>query len=182
MKFLMTLVLSLFSLHSIAAHYEANNCEIFIDKIKTNSGSHGYHGLTFYLKTLNSHLDSEIEEVGFRSKTVDNSSNESRDWNNKILIPFYNAKDYWTFNLNISHDWGYLTHEGSFYVKTKNGTYYWAKPTRAPEQTENFMFDSNTYYNILREMRPGTEYSSTDSDAVATQIPTMKYYNPKSCY
>ncbi len=166
---------------SKGAHYPARNCEIFMDKISAQFGSHAYRGLNIWVKTLNSRLDSDIVQVGFRYKLVGNgysggSAVIDNGWKELVLDQFMGSKDYYKLSLNISSDFYQGAYTGVFYVRTANGTNYWLKTSNGGD----FVFDVNGYNNVSNAMGM-TNYSSDINVAVPTQRPDMYYYNPGMC-
>ena len=165
---------------SKGAHYTANNCEIFIDKISANNSSHAYRGLNIWIKTINSSLDSEIAEVGFRYKKTGMEYSYGpidTGWKEKKLTPLLGSKDYFTLSIDISSGFGWAVYEGAFYVRTKAGTNYWFKPAGGG----NFVFDENAYNNIANAMG-NVGYSSGVDAALPTQRDDLNYYNPGVCH
>ena len=166
---------------SKGAHYPASNCEIFMDKISAQFGSHAYKGFNIWVKTLNSRLDSDIVQVGFRYKLAGNGGYDhtltNTDWLEMALTPFMGSRDYYKLSLNVSSDFFQGSYTGAFYVRTANGTNYWLKTANGGD----FVFDVNGYNNVSNAMGGMTHYSSDINVAVPTQRSDMYYYNPGMC-
>jgi hypothetical protein len=159
-------------------HYTAGNCEIFIDKISAQNGSHAYRGLRVWVKVLPFRLDSEIVEVGFHNKMTGSSYSEgaiNQDWRDKKMAA--ESPDYFSIDLSLSSDFDSVVYEGAFYVRTKAGTNYWLKPAGGG----NFIFDGNAF-NIIAKAMGYTNYNGNISAAVPTQRSDLSYYNSGVCY
>ena len=159
-------------------HVPANNCEIFIDKITPYGGSHALRAANVWIKVLPQRLDGAIVEVGFRNIATGNSGSLHlpNSWDNRVLQNFAGAQDYFETNFPISSDFGAVSYEGAFYVKTSNDKYYWAKTNSG-----NFIFDHSTYDNVMNIKGANYNYSGNIGEAVATQSAGMEYYNPSRC-
>jgi len=176
---LTTLVLSFSAKLFAGAHYPANHCEIFVDKLEVSRGSHGLIAITPYLKVLRERLDSDVEEVGFRNQSTSINHSGTHNyglWTDEKLNSASPIGDYWTlpWGLAIGSDFGSSIYEGAFYVRTKNGTTYWAKT----DKQENFVFDYNAW-NFLVKF---SNFNYSWKTSVKTQVPELRYYNANNCY
>jgi hypothetical protein len=161
---------------------QANNCEVFVDKISAYYGEHGSVSLKLYVKTLNYRLDGAITEVGFRNrmnvKRFFSGTNEEIGWTNVLLESFVGAKDYFELSLpNIASDYGSIEIEGAIYVKTDKGSYYWFKPGDT-----NFIINSKTFMMVAYKYNGKVNDSADLEHAVSTQNGNLPYFNPKNCY
>ncbi len=110
-----------YSLASKYRHYDANNGEIFIDRIIPYSVSRNLYGISMYIKTLNERLDGDISEVGFRSRCIGDGGRDS-EWKNVVFKPHAAASDFWNLYLGlgtIGQPTTLTSYEGGFYVKTE---------------------------------------------------------------
>ncbi len=174
-----------------AADYDANNCEVFVDKVAAWGGSHGYRGLTFKIKTLNNRLDGAIKSVGFRSFVHSNpsvvdfcskhpASNGNSNgcvsvgkWINRPAFEYFGS-DYYKIDLELKHDYNFEhVYEGVIYVETVKGTRYWLKTAHGG----NFFVDENMRSDLIRRgsggyYRQGKDMSTADN---------FEYLNPSRC-
>ena len=130
---LFAVILALLSSLAVAGtHYEANYCEIFIDRLGA-SGSGGYEGKEIHvlLKLYPSRLDSSVKRVG--SSSPDSEINQISD-------------DYYDVLLNGSASQGL-----AFFVETQKGTYYWVNQNH--ESGNNFVFDERLFDSIREQGR-----------------------------
>jgi len=157
------------------AHVQAKNCELFIDKIVAYQGSHALRGVHLWVKTLNSMLDADLVEVGFRNHTIGPSA---QPWQDTRLFPFVGSSDCYELAFSVSSDWGRTQYEGAFYARTAAGTRYWFKPAGGG----NYFFDINTHDNVMNAMHVSWNYDSSINAAVSTQRDDLTYFNPRRCY
>lgn len=182
MRFILS-ILTLVSLSSASfagTHVNANNCEIFIDRIMVSTSSQGSATILPYIKILPFRLNGQVEEVGFRNTSetfsYQNHSSSTRPWSNALFFNTSSSRDYWapSWSYMVSSEYGRTTFTGSFYVRTSSGTTYWAKNAHGGD----FVFDINAF-NILSNFgNRGDGYEAT----INTQRSDMRYYNPKNCY
>ena len=161
-------------------HIPANNCEIFLDKITPYWSSHSLRAANIFVKIRHDALDGRPVEVGFRNRQDGEDANGiiARDWTDLTLYQFVpSSSDYFQLNLPLRSDFGYAVYQGAFYVKTDKDTYYWAKNSAGTD----FIFDTNTYNNVMFVKGTGSNYDSSISAAVPTQAKGMEYYNSKGC-
>lgn len=175
----------IFAPSSFAADYDANYCEIFIDKVEAISGSHGIRRLVLYMKTLNERLDAEIDEVGMRYKTSGGYRIYGEDigkWYNVKMKSFLGATDYFTLSLPITHDYtDPISYQAAFYLRTKNGTTLWLKDRY--HQDFSFNLDGvNSIFEMQRVFGNAHHYSSNPDNAISAQDHFGGYYNPNGCY
>jgi hypothetical protein len=164
---------------SLGQHYQANHCEIFVDKITPYAGSHALRAANVWVKILPARLDGSVVEVGFRNaqEGTNSSGPTRRDWANDVLRPFFGASDYFEINFPLSSDFGRNTYRGAFYVKTSNDTFYWVKASTG----DDFTFDTRTHDIVASMQNRGTNYNSSIDVAVPTQQQGMEYYNGSRC-
>jgi hypothetical protein len=166
------------------AHYNAKNCEVFVDKVGLIRGSHTFNQLVLFVKVLPQRLDSGLVEVGFRSQRDDrvyHSDYRHYDWNDQKLTNFPGASDYFVLTLPLSSDFGQSVHEGAFYVRTAMGTTYWLKQANGA----NFVFNPDIGRSLESTMQWGmAPYtpSGAHNAGKATQSGPWSYLNPSSCY
>ena len=167
---------------SIGDHYNANHCEIFVDKILGTSGSHYSSGVAIFLKVIPSRLDSPIKEVGFHSiRTGRDMSGELKEaWQDRILGSHVNSSDYFYFSSPLMHDFGIYAFEGVFYVRTTSGTTYWLKPRNG---SQNFKIDSSLGAQVIHAQGGRSSYM-TDAPqyGIQTQGTAFSFLNPDGCY
>lgn len=171
--------LTIFSISAHAQNYPAKHCEIFIDRVATLTGEQHSSIILFFIKTLNHRLDSPVEEVGFRqqSKSLYAGSLSVSSWKNDLAKTYKYSPDYFTLAYTTSHDFGSTDYIGSFYVKTRKGTYYWLKTIDG----DNFEIDKGTFNKIVSFQ--GHQTNSLDPDLAApTQHNELSYFNPSNCY
>jgi hypothetical protein len=150
-------------------HYDAKNCEIFIDKIGIEQGSHASFRILFNVKTLNYRLDGNLVEVGFRN-FEGNTEGTGHDWRNDVLQTHFGATDYFDGDLLVNADGeGRSSFTGAFYAKTDKNVYYWFKQADGSD----FKFDYDTYFSLARQV--GIRVIPTQTDA-------LSQYNPGRCY
>ena len=165
-------------------HLDATHCEIFVDKIASAIGSHGSNTIMPYIKILKDRLDSEVAEVGIRSQSTHTYSGgltEVQHWGNKVLLSRSPVGDYFApeGGLMVASDFGLTSSEAVFYVKTVNGTIYWAKPAGGG----NFKFDPNFGSDLLHRYSLQHNYGTGPDSAIPTQDrEDMRYLNPQRCY
>jgi hypothetical protein len=158
-------------------HIQARDCQLFIDKLVAYQSSHALHAVNMWVKVLPSRLDDSITEVGFRYRRSD--PDHDTDWHDMQLGRFFGAADYFeASSFYVSSDWGRTTWEGAFYVRTDNDTNYWFKPPGGG----NFVFDINTYNNVMNAMGRSYNYSGSIDNAVSTQRDDLTYFNENHCY
>ena len=162
------------------AHYTANHCEIFLDKLEVSNGSHGSSMIMPFVKILPSRLDAPVAEVGFRYTTdslrYSDHSHVITPWHDEVLTSSSPVRDYWTtpWGYMVTSDFGSATFQGSFYVRTTAGTTYWARNNKGGD----FVFDLNAWHILFG-------YGSTAGSyhyGVRTQRNDLRYYNPNACY
>src|SRR5262249_24953558 len=83
-------------------HYDAKNCEIFIDKMGVTQGSHASFHINFNIKTLNARLDGNLVEVGFRNVESNTAGTGHDDWRNDVLPTHFGANDYFDGSLLVN--------------------------------------------------------------------------------
>lgn len=173
-------------------HYDANHCELFIDKAVNYSTSHAYKSMFFYLKTLNNRLDGKPQRVGFRYIASDKSGYCERnpesgnckhlgEWRELEAQPFY-SDDYYSFSLFIGSDYNpSLRYKGAFFVITDKGTTYWMKNG----EDQDFIIDYNTFHSLgTAYYSHGQSYTSYSSHDVSELMKTANFFtdlNPQAC-
>jgi hypothetical protein len=162
---LITLLTALTTPAFAEGHYEANHCELFIDRLSLWYGSHAIKTLVINLKNANPRLDGEIVEVGFRSPTY------SGEWKNQHAQRISN--DYFRFEITLGGgDYGqYSTTIGSFYLRTSKNTYYWLHPDH--NTRSDFIFDKSTYDDLILEGMNGHTPDTREGRLV--------HFNPDRC-
>ena len=180
--FLLSLVASLFSTNLFAADYKARNCEIFIDRALVVSGSHAAKTLVLFIKTLNTRLDSAILEVGFYNQETKigprTQTPTTSPWTSIVGRNFPNANDYFIVSIPVSNDYLNAQYEGAVYVKTVNGTTYWAQAN----DEKNFVFTKQTADYLLSKMGYMPAYDFDVLRALNTQRSDLNYFNGSRCY
>lgn len=193
LKFSLIVFLSLFgmALSAFAADYNANHCEIFVDKVAAWSSTYGYTGVTFKIKTLNARLDGAIKMVGYRSilrstpKIVNfcinhppangnsNNCDSIGKWVDRQAFAYFGS-DYFKIDLELSHDYTFEhVYEGAFFVETVKGTRYWLHPA----QGVNFFVDENLRSSLL--MRGSGGHFKQGKDLNTADV--FEYVNPLRC-
>jgi hypothetical protein len=164
----------------------ATNCEIFVDRVIATGGSHGGKRITVFIKTLNDRLDGPIERVGFYRKEdatpctqmperTSMSCADSGKWKDITLQAFVGSSDYFELPLTIGGDYmPFSSYDGAFYVKTTNGTKYWANT----KEGGNFVIDRNMFSN-LEQMGHGGYVP--DPQRAAVTADRFPYLNPGTC-
>lgn len=175
---LFTVVMSLGA--SAAEHFDANHCEIFIDKLVVSRSSHGSAVVTPYIKILPERLDGEVQEVRFYSTSKTFGQNGGRDyaqseWKSTPMLSVSPVNNYFTieWGLMVGSDFGTTNYEGLFYVKTTKGTTYWVKSSNQG----NFIFDPDVFSGLWSQTS-GWAYARP----LSTQKDSMRFYNPQNCY
>lgn len=178
MKILL-MTLGLLSLNVYAQNFPANHCEVFVDKVATLTGPHQAATVHFFIKTLNSRLDSPIKEVGFHYHVTTHYSLSpvTSPWRDEVATVYNYAKDYFYIDLNIAHEYGFNDYVGSFYVKTTKGTTYWLKTKDGRD-----MDVTRSTFDWIVSMQNGLTNSLDPKQAMATQNSELSYFNPQNCY
>jgi hypothetical protein len=135
-------------------HLDANNCELFVDKVIPVRGSHGSRRLSTFIKTLNDRLDSPPARVGMRYAIHDPDHSCQSGFSLAgcgEVGPFADhdareaAADYFELDLEIANDATFRhQYEGVVYVVTQKGTTYWHKTATKT----NFFIDDETLDNV----------------------------------
>ncbi|MEK6772902.1 MAG: hypothetical protein AABY64_03085 [Bdellovibrionota bacterium] len=190
LKFYFSIFFSFSSVVS-AADYPANHCEIFVDKVAAWSGTSGYAGLTFKIKTLNSRLDGAIKSVGYYSIVRSNpqiaafckahppSNGNSNDCNyvDKWIVrpaQAFFGQDYFSIDFVLYHQYDFVhVFEGAFVVETVKGTRYWLNPAKGG----TFFLDDNLRSNLLKLGSGGYHRHAKDLNTATA----FDYVNPLRC-
>ena len=120
---------------AFAADYSANNCEIFIDKIKVTTGSHALTNFTLYVKIDSNKLDAPVVAVEVFHRRFESSSTGSKnefDWKFDRVSSYLGSSDYFEYSSVTGHDWLSASEEMAFSVVSANGTRYWANAYGQP--------------------------------------------------
>ena len=147
---------------AFAADYSANNCEIFVDKIKVASGSHALTNFTFYVKIIADKLDAPVAAVEVfhrRSETTSTQDKTEFDWKFDRVASFLGSADYFEYSTVTGHDWLSATEEMTFSVVTANGTRYWTNAYGQPganfvasgDSIRDISFDSSSGRPLYRQ-------------------------------
>jgi len=128
-------------------HYEASNCELYVEKFQLKPGSYNSINANIYLKVAAAHLDGAIKEVGFRARTYSSPvdlTEEQVGWRNMVAAPVDPfSKDLWKVSVLLEAGPRVSRHEGAFYVLTDADTMFWLHPMN--DDSENFSIDTNTF-------------------------------------
>lgn len=160
--------------------YDANHCEIFVDKVVPHSTTHSMNEYIFYVKVLPSRLDSPIKEVGFHTRKDGSAQNGplNQEWTDYKLTPHFGASDYFYLYLPVSSDHGTASYQGVFYVRTLNNTTYWLNSAG-----QNFTFNARTFDNLVRLGGRPQGYADSPEYGLATQtVSALRSLNPNRCY
>jgi hypothetical protein len=156
-------------------HYEAKHCEIFVDKVVARRSSHGTHGIVFFLKTLNSRLDSPIAEVGIRQRVTEQLPRQpeplTSPWHEESFRPYFGASDYFQGYVHLGSTYSTRSAEAVFYVRTAKGTNYWLKPRSGG----NYQI-GDSLYSRIRDISGLYTFISTQAEE------TLRDLNPGQCY
>lgn len=174
------LVLALLATPAFAGnHFDAKNCEIFVDKVKAPTSSHGIHGMVFFLKTLNDRLDGAIAEVGLRA-TQSYTDQHSPDpyvtpWQDYPAARYLGASDYFEIEVALGSDFSEAWAEGVFYVRTTKGTTYWLKPSSGKNYAINDDMWADAWYSY------GSQYPHY-SMIPTQEVAKLRPLNPDVCH
>jgi hypothetical protein len=161
-------------------HYDVRHCEIFVDKVQAYVSSHGAHGITFYLKTLNDRLDSEITEIGIRQQVTTRShyGNEQSvsDWYDEKAQNWFGADDYFRLSVYLGSEFSSRLAEGIFFVRTRLGTTYWLRG----RDGRNFRLNDTLFYTV-RDLYYSPRYSFFDMVPTQSEL-VLAELNPDFCY
>jgi hypothetical protein len=182
-----TAIASFMSVSAFAgAHIEAKNCEIFVDRIGLTTHSHGSVAAHFFIKTINSHLDGSVIEVGARSQEYVQETNgraELSSFNDLKADPFFGADDYFEVTQSLGNDYSSSRFQTAFYVRTSNNTTYWLKPHNAHKYNNggNFGYDRALFSAVSDLLRPFSIYHGAFTDSVETRGNEMGAFNEGNC-
>lgn len=161
-----------------AAHFNASHCEIFVDKVSAITSSHGMHGITFFLKTINARLDGAIAEVGIRRNETSQIPPEMvgtvSEWKDVTFMPYMGSGDYFEGTVALGSNFRTLMSEAVFYVRTVVGTTYWLKQAAGG----NFMINDQMFrrvYSLYAQRYP--HYSMIPTQAEDS----LRDFNPDQC-
>jgi hypothetical protein len=130
-------LLSLVSLASTLSHpafandVQANNCEIFLDKLVVTTESHALTKMKFYLKVIEAKLDSPLASVDVWHTRSENwgsskpSSSEKYGWRMNQVQKFSGSPDYFEYIPTTGHSWMSANEQMVFSALSQNGTRYW---------------------------------------------------------
>lgn len=169
---------------------KATNCEIFVDKMRLSSSSHGFLGTTPYVKIVRDRLDGDVVKVGFFGshsyKGLDGQS-QGGQWKEYPGYAFLGASDYFEvkedlynqFTLAVDFSMNHV-YEGAFFVETTKATRYWANTA----ESGNFRID----YDSISALK-GNAWSLSavayehmqDIGKVPATADMLPYYNPQHC-
>ena len=142
---------------AFAADYAANNCEIFVDKLKIASGSHALTNFTFYVKIIADKLDAPVVAVEVfhrRSETTSTQDKTEFDWKFDRVASYFGSSDYFEYSTVTGHDWLRANEEMTFSVVTASGTRYWANAYGQPGA--NFVASNDSINDISFDPSSGT--------------------------
>jgi hypothetical protein len=156
-------------------HYEAANCEIYVEKIQLMPGSYNSINANLYLKVAKAHLDGGIKEVGFHGRTITSPTDlieEQVGWRNMVAVPLdpFGTSDLWRVGLLLEAGARISRHEGVFYVMTDKGTIFWLHPMN--NSSENFVIDTAMF---------AVENELVWSEIWIDESDTYLEFNPKRC-
>lgn len=129
-------------------HYEAENCEFYVEKIHLQQNSYQSVSANLYIKVALPHLDAPVKEVGMRSQAhVQRGSSGvfSEEWRNTpaVKVNPFGDTDQWRLTLLMKAGELKTTYEGTFYLLTEAGTWYWLHPMNDGRQ--NFWITTDTF-------------------------------------
>lgn len=191
-KGLKILILSFIFMFSLSSFLQAEesrniysrNCEVFIDKLLALQGSHGLRSVLVYMKTLNDRVDGEISKVGFYARVWQKDRNGDysqliTDWHDIEAEIFPGTTNYWTFKLNIDHNFSLANrYEGVLFLETKNGSRYWLNSSQG---NSHFYVDQLTH-DVVKDFMGGVAVYQEDPDYGVHTQNLLQYYNPSRCY
>ncbi len=170
-------------------NWPANECQIYIAKVKASPNSHGSAATRMIIRVPFLGEGKIIQKVGFhgmetridRGNSPDchmDSGNTSTGFRDVGPISGPNAQGEYEFTFPIrsgsvvSSCPGFSYNSvGAFFVQTNQGT-YWLNPDM--DSNKNFVFDANGY-EYLEKTTSFADFTETTRDDL------RKYYNPASC-
>jgi hypothetical protein len=171
-------------------HNQADACEVFADAVVTKRSSHGLLFVKLFIKTLNEKLDGNIVEVGMYAHRKPSAKpipgeplpplvDGDYEWRSYKAERFVGSGNYFDVELPIAHDWmANREYEGSIYVKTDQGTYYWSSP-QGPYS--NYVINADLAANVDSRLPSwANHYSGLREYALSTAESTFDYGPNKS--
>lgn len=155
-------------------HYEAENCEFYVEKIQLIPGSYQSISANIYLKVALPHLDGQIKSIGLRalSQVKQGEREEVLEWRNiqAELVTPYGLEDQWKVSLLLEAGGMQSIHEGAFYLQTSAGTWYWLHPGHSGDK--NFVIDSGIF--VL-------DHEFVWNELWINDFPHFSGFNPEGC-
>lgn len=156
-------------------HYEAQNCEIYVEKIHLQKNSYDSVSANFYIKVTNAHLDGPVREVGMRGQALTRLSNGQvilDEWRNQVAarVNPFGGGDLWRLTLLLDAGDLHKSYEGALYVVTERETWYWLHPMN--DGRRNFHLRMDTFH---------IDNETVWDELWVNDYPRYADFNPKRC-
>lgn len=174
MKTLCLVVGVFFGMVANGADVEAQNCEIFVDRIRVVSDDYGNRSIKLQVKT---NLDAAIVGVRKQDKFRDIPTGiiDINEWKESTLSK--NLDHSYSILLQLNNKYVKIDAEYVLFVQTKNGKRYWLHPEH--NMGKNFSATFAEFDSILSGI--------VDTANLSVELPTqgstrLMKYNPENCY